>query len=121
MLLLAKLIGIFILTLGLVYLISAQATRSMLKFWRQGKRFYVAGGLRGIFGTVLILEAGDARLISAVIGFGALFIIFGIAIFIPPYERPLSAIQWFQEKTDLELRLLALPLLGVGVLLLFCI
>jgi len=91
----------------------------MLNCWGDGKRFYIAGVLRILFGTVLLTAASQAKFSPVVIAIGILFILGGLLIFVPPYERPRSAIQWFKERTDLVLRLFALPLLAIGVFLLY--
>jgi len=119
MLLLAKFIAIFVLMIGIIYLLSAKATRAMLDCWGKGKRFYIAGILRILFGTILLLAASQAQNTIVLIAVGILFLIGGILIFATPYEKSESAIQWFKERSNLVLRLFALPLIAIGALLLY--
>jgi small-conductance mechanosensitive channel len=119
MIILVKLIGIFMVCIGVANILNPNLMKKMISFWRQGKRIYAGGLLRLLFGGIFLLSYSRAR-IPGVIGVLGIFIFLaGIAIFILGLEKIKAVLGWWDKKPDFILRLIATLILAIGVLVIY--
>jgi len=119
MLILVRLIGIVIVAVGITFLLSPKLYRRYMAFWEQGRRLY-AGAILGILiGVVLLLAASGCRLVGVVLMLGILCLVEDIIIFALGREKMKSMLKWWQGRSLLVLRLIALIIIAVGALLLY--
>ena len=70
MLILAKLIGIMIISLGIAASLKPELLKQFIAFWTKEKRLYLAGILRIAFGFIILMAAPEAKLFWVVVLFG---------------------------------------------------
>jgi len=121
MVVLVKLIGIFIVIVGIIFLVSPKTMRRFMVFWEKGKRVYIGCMLRILIGIIFLLAASQCRLIGVIVTLGILFIITGSIIFIIGLDRTKIILKWWYGRSLLVLRLIALIPIAVGVLILYSI
>ena len=116
---LIKIIGIVIALVGIVFLFCPKAIKQFMGFVGQGRRLYWVGILRLLFGVILLLGASQCRVIWVVMAMGILFLIGGVMIFTLGLERLRSIIEWWNKRSLMSLRLIALVALALGALLIY--
>jgi len=121
MLILVKLIGIIIVAMGIVFILSPEAMKRVINYWRQGRRLYLVGILRLLIGVILLLNASQCRLVGVVVTLGILILLGGIIIFALGLEKVKSILDWLDKKPLSVLRLMALIALAIGALLLYSV
>lgn len=121
MLILVKLIGIVIVLMGVILLLSPGTMKQLIAFWGQGKRIYMAGILRLLFGAILLLAASQCRLVGVVVILGILMLIGGTLIFVLGLARIKSILNWWDRRTPQVIRLMGLIILAIGALLIYSV
>lgn len=121
MLILAKLIGIYIIIMGIILLVSPKTIKRFVAFFGQGKRIYLAGILRLAFGVILLLAASRCRLVGIVVTLGILTIIGGILVFVLGIERVRALLKWWDKRSPQVIRLFGLVVIAVGALLIYSV
>lgn len=119
MILAMKLVGILIAGVGIFWFIRPDAMKKVLKWLQEGKRSYGIGLLRLAIALVILFAASQSRLPAVAVTLGILFLLSGITVFAIGQEKLFSLFQWWDEQTDLVLRLLALIAVTFGVLILY--
>lgn len=121
MILLARLIGIFLVCVGIVNFINPVVMKKMISFWQKGKRIYAGGLIRVLFGSVLLWASFDFQMKHpCVLAFlGALMVLGGLLIFILGLERMKTMLNWWDKKPLFVLRLMAILALAIGVLVIY--
>ena len=117
MVIVVRVFGIVIVSMGILFLIKPNALKQLVGFVGQGKRLYAAGSLRILIGGVLLFAAPHYQSPEVIIALGILFLAGGIAIFALGLEKIKSLIGWFNKKSLLTLRFLGIVPLVVGILL----
>lgn len=121
MVLIAKLIGLWIVGMGLFFLMRPEKMRAVIGFWRQGKRIYYAGGIRVILGSYFILIASQCRWTVMMIAIGILFVAGGISIFVMGPERAQKLLGWVADQKDFFFQTAAAVIIAFGALLLYAL
>ncbi len=122
MLIFVKIFGIFVIGIGIVYLLNPKIFKPFVNFWIQGNRLYIAGVLRLLIGAIILLSASSqCRWAGVVIGVGILILAGGIIIFILGLAKMKSIISWLNNRPLLILRLIGLITLAVGALLIYSV
>ena len=121
MLILVRIIGVIITVMGIIILLSPKIMKQLIAFFEQGKRLYLAGVLRILFGIVFLLVATQCRLVGVIVVLGILFLIGGILIFTLGLEKSKSILKWWERKSPLVFRLVSLIPIFIGVLILYSI
>lgn len=119
MLILVRIIGIVMVGMGVMYLLKPKTLKQFVAFFEKGRRLYIAGILRIVIGVILLAAASQCRLVGVVLALGVLALIGGIVIFILGLERIKSMLNWWNKRSPLVLRLVALVALALGALLLY--
>jgi uncharacterized protein YjeT (DUF2065 family) len=117
--LVVKIIGIVFVFITIVYFLKPDIMKSLMEFFKQGRRIYFAALLRLVLAVVFLLAAGQCRYFWVIFAFGVLFIISGLLIFILGSERVKSYINWWQKQPLVLLRVMALIGLGLGALIIY--
>lgn len=114
-----KIVGVVFVVIGIIYLIKPGVIKSLMEFFKQGKRLYFAGLIRFALAIVFLLAARECDITWVIVVFGFLFIISGLLIFILGLERLRSMIDWWQKQSLLLLRVIALITLALGAIILY--
>ena len=120
MILLVRLIALILIGVGTVLLVRPGRMVRMVVFWERGKRIYLAGLLRLVFGLVLLFGASECTVPNVVTAFGLLFLLGGLLIFILGPEKSKALMhRWMDQKSDGFRRLLAGVTLAIGITVFF--
>ena len=106
-------LGIVFALAGIVYLLRSDVMKWLMEFFKQGKRMYFAGLIRFALAIVFLVGARECKRFWVIFAFGILFIISGLLVFIIPLEKIKAYIGWWQKKSPLLLRLMALIALAI--------
>lgn len=113
-----KIIGIVFVLVGILYLFKPKAAKSMMGFFKKGIRMYFAGLLRFALGVVFLLAARECRQFWIILGLGIVFLLSGLMIFIVGLKRLKSILEWWQNKSDMLIRIIAvIPIVIGGVII----
>lgn len=121
MLILARFIGLVIIGMGTVITLNPNAFKAIINFWKQGKKIYIAGIARLIFGIIFLLAAQRCRLPRVVSILGVLTIIGGIIIFVIGPQRIQTIFGWWDKRPPLIIRLMGFIALSIGALILYSV
>lgn len=119
MIFLAKLIALFVIILGILFLINPKYIKSYIAYWE--KRIYALGAIRLLLGIILIAAAPQCRWSGMVLFLGILIFVGGILIFTLGKDKMQAWINWWNEKPPHVMRLLFMTTIGFGLLLLYSI
>ena len=119
MVILVKAIGALIAIIGLVFILVPNGIKKAFDFFTTGKKIYMVGILRIIFGIVFLLAASQCRWPEVIRVLGIFFIIAGSFIFILGIRKVKSVIEWWGKKPLLVLRLLSIFALAFGALIIY--
>jgi hypothetical protein len=122
MTLLAKLIGVYIVVMGSLFLLRPKTIRQFIAFWGKGKRLYVVGISRLLIGTVLLLAAPQCRRPWFVFILGILIILLlSMPYFILGEERLKAMFNRWDKRPAVVIRLMGLICLVIGALLIYSV
>jgi hypothetical protein len=119
MLILVRLVGMILVAIGIVFLISPNRIRQWIVFCQKGRKPYMMGLLRILIGVIFLLAASQSRIVWVIVTIGILALLGGITIFILGLERFKSMLRWWQGRSLLFIRLIALLAIAIGVLILY--
>jgi hypothetical protein len=114
-----KIVGIVIVLLAVLFLLKPDITKHLLGFFRRGKRIYLAAVVRLIMAIVFLLAARECDITWVIVVFGVLFLISGLLIFMIGAERIKPMLDWFQNKSPVVIRLVAVIILAVGAIIIY--
>jgi len=114
-----RIIGIIFIIVGLVFILQPNIMKSMLNFFKQGRRLYFAGLIRFALAVVFLLAARECGITWVIAAFGILFLISGLLIFMLGLDRLKSIIEWWQRQPFLLLRVIALLTLLFGAIIIY--
>ena len=116
---LVKLIGIFMASMGITVILNPNVMKKMISYWRQGKRIYIGGLLRAVFGTIFLLSVLQARLPEVIYVLGILFLITALIIFIMGLEKAKAVLGWWDKRPLFILRIMSILVLAIGALVIY--
>lgn len=119
MIMLVRIIGILITCMGLMVVLNPGAMKKMLAFWKQGKRIYLGGLLRVLFGVIFLWSASLARLPVVMGTLGIFLIVAGLFIFILRTEKIKSMLDWWDKKPPSALRIIGILVFAIGALIIY--
>jgi len=88
-----------------------------MEFFKKGRRLYFAGLIRFALAVILLVAARECKNFWVIFGFGILFIISGLLIFVIPLEKLKAYIGWWQKQSPILLRAVSLIALGIGAVI----
>ena len=121
MVIIARLIGVFIVGMGTLIALNPRVFKAILNFWKKDKRIYLAGIARLTFGAIFLLAAPACRLPALVSTLGILMIIGGILIFIIGPARMQVIFGWWEARPLVAMRLMGLIALAIGAIVLYSV
>lgn len=114
-----KAIGIILLVFGVVCLVSPSIIRNLINFAKVGKRIYIGGAIRVIFGILLLLATTSATLPAIPGIIGAIILISGILMFALGLARVHAFMDKFLNLPDNKLRIPPAVTAIIGILLIY--
>ena len=119
MIMLAKIMSVVIVAMGTSIFLNPKVFKYMINFWKKGKNIYIAGIIRLVFGTILLLVASVCRLAGVISVFGVLVIIGGVIIFVLKISKIHEMFNWWEKRDPMVLRLMGIVAIAIGALLLY--
>jgi uncharacterized protein YjeT (DUF2065 family) len=114
-----KVIGTVIVCMGLVYLIEPKVLRGFMRFFAKGSRLYIAALVRFALAIVFFLGARQCGIKWVIVLFGLIFLLSGLLIFMLGLEKAKAIINWYQEQPIFIFRVVAIMVLGVGLIIVY--
>jgi hypothetical protein len=114
-----KIIGIVFVIMAIVCLLKPDVMKKIMEFFKGGKRIYFAGLVRLALAVVFLLSARECRRFWVIFVFGILFLLSGLLVFMIGAEKLRPVLGWFQSKSALFLRVMAVVILAVGALIIY--
>ncbi len=111
--------GILYVIVGVVFFMKPEYVRTVIDFFRAGRRIYAAGALRIVVGGLLIYAAQSALIpwIPRIIGI--LAVIGGVIIYPLGLQRMNAWMDWWKGLSDGKLRIFAVIAEIAGILLVY--
>jgi uncharacterized protein YjeT (DUF2065 family) len=116
---LVKIIGLLIVLEGILFLLKPELLRRIAEFFSQGKRAYIAAGVRIVLGVVFLLAASQCRIVWVIIALGLLLLLSGIVMLTIRHERLKSIINWWRQRSAGVLRIVAVVVAALGIVVLY--
>lgn len=114
-----KSIGILIAVIGVVLVTMPQLALHFIAFAKQGKRVYIGGVVRIVFGGLLIWASPVATIMWIPLVLGIIMVIAGILIFVLGVEKIHRVLTWWETKDEQFRRGWAVAAAVIGVILIY--
>jgi len=114
-----KIIGIIIVSIGIVFLVKPTIMKRIIEFFKKGNRVYVAGVVRFVLAVIFLLGARECGIPWVIALFGILFMLSGLLVFMLGPEKIRRMIDWYQKRSLLFSRVLAAIILAVGAIIIY--
>jgi uncharacterized protein YjeT (DUF2065 family) len=114
-----KIIGVVFVLTAVLYFLKPEVLKTIMEFFKQGKRIYIAGLIRFVLAIVFLLGARECGVTWIIVTFGILFLIGGLLIFILGPAKLRSMIDWWQKRSVLLLRVIALITMAIGAVIIY--
>ena len=114
-----KIIGILFVLLAIFYFLKPDVIKSMIQFFRKGKRIYLAAVMRFALAIVFLLAARECDITWVIATLGIIFLVSGLLIFLLGSKRIKAMFDWWLKQSSLLLRVLALITLAFGAVIIF--
>ena len=118
MIMLVRVLGVVIVGMGVAFLLKPKLYKQYVAFWQPGKRLYLGAILSLLIGVILLLAATQCRLVGFILALGILCLAKGVMLMLRQ-EKMKSVLKWYQARSLLVLRLIALIAIAFGALLLY--
>ncbi len=112
-------IGVLLLVVAVVGLVQPQRIKQFLIWAKEGKRCYMGGVIRILFGALLIIAAPRAHFPYIPMVIGIIMLLAGIAFFVIGLGRIHRMIDWWLEKADNAMRAGLAVVALIGLLLIY--
>jgi len=119
MVIVIKSLGIVFVLIGIAYLLKPDILKTLMGFFKKGKRIYVAGLIRFALAIIFLLAATQCRSPKIVGAFGILFLVSGVLIFVLGPETIRRIFDWYEQQTALVFRIIASVVIAVGAIIIF--
>ncbi len=119
MVIVIKSLGIVFVLIGIAYLLRPDILKTLMSFFKKGKRIYVAGLIRFALAVIFLLAATQCRKPKIVGAFGVLFLLSGVLIFVLGPETIRRIFDWYEQQSALVFRIIASVVIVVGAIIIF--
>jgi len=119
MVIIVRLIGIFMMCVGVLFMLVPEAAKRMIAFWKEGRRIYLAGAVRLVFSVIFLSAVFECRVSWAIYTFGILMLMGGGAIFAMGPEKAKSIIGKVEKMPVKWLRPFSIIIVAAGALILY--
>jgi len=111
--------GIIYIIMGVILFMKPEYVRTLIDFFKVGRRVYIGGAFRIVIGAVLIYAAQKALIpwIPRIIGIIA--VVGGIIIYPLGIQRIHAMMEWWKGSSDNRIRMIAVIAEMVGILLVY--
>lgn len=116
-----KLIGIFMIVMGVIYFVKPSSIKKFINFWKREKNIYYGGAINIVIGLVFLVAASQCIVSWFIVVIGIINLAKGVLIFILGKEKIIDIMNKFYKKPLKELRFLGIIALILGVLLIYSI
>jgi uncharacterized protein YjeT (DUF2065 family) len=114
-----KIIGIFIVLIGILFLLNPDIMKKLMGFMKKGKRIYLAGLLRFTLSVIFLLGAGECNYKWIIAAFGIIFLLSGLLIFALGPENIRRILDWYQNQPAPIFRVIAGIVLACGSVIVY--
>lgn len=115
-----RLVGVICVAVGILYMLRPDAPKRLMEYFKKGSRMYLAGVMRFALAVVFLIGADRCRHKWVIVGFGIVFLISGLLVFMLGPKRLRPMIDWLQKSPALLLRGLGAVALAVGAVICCC-
>lgn len=119
MLLAVNIIGIVLVLIAVGYFLKPDGFKSLIEFYKKGERIYLAALVRFALGVVFLLAARECSKPVVISVLGIAFLIGGMTIVIVGPEKVNKIIGWYQNRSKIFSRFMALLLFAFGILIVY--
>ena len=114
-----KSLGMLFALMGIAYLLRPDIIKTLMGFFKKGKRIYFAGLLRFALAVVFLVAARECRYPWIIIVSGLIFLTGGLLIFLLGPEKIRRILDWYEQQPALIFRVIALVVLAFGAIIIF--
>jgi len=114
-----KLVGMFMLVFGAIYMAKPTIMKDWLNFWKKGKRMHMGGAINILIGIIFLSSASRCDIPWIVIIVGLISLAKGIAIFVLGPAKMIAKAEGFLKKPPKILRNFSVIALALGILLIY--
>ena len=114
-----KSLGILFVLMGITYLLRPDIIKTLMGFFKKGKRIYFAGLIRFALAIVFFVGARECRYFWIIFASGLIFLTGGLLIFLLGPEKIRRILDWYQEQPAIIFRVIALVVLAFGAIIIF--
>ena len=112
-----RLVGVICVAVGILYMLRPDVPRRLMEFFKKGSRMYLVGVIRFALAVVFLVGADRCRHKWVIVGFGIVFLISGLLVFMLGAKRLRAMTDWFGKRPALLLRVLGVIALAVGAVI----
>jgi len=113
-------IGWLIVAEGLLFLLRPALLGPVVRFFNRTFWMYTLSVVRIVLAVIFLLGATQCRIRGIIAGFGILMLIMGFAGLIVKHQMYLSILQWWQERNLATVRLMAVVVMLIGAIIVYC-
>ena len=113
-------VGIAFVFIGMLHLLRPDVSKRIVEFFKKDRRIYLASLIRLALAVVFLLGARDCRSEWSkwvIAGFGILFLISGLVVFMLGPKRLIPVLDWYQRQSSIVIRVIAVIILAVAVVI----
>lgn len=114
-----KSLGVLFVLMGIAYLLRPEIVKRLMEFFKKGKRIYFPGLLRFALAIVFFVGARECRSFWVIFACGIIFLLGGFLIFSLGPDRIRRILDWYVQQSMLIFRVIALIVLGFGLIVVF--
>jgi len=114
-----KIVGIFIIFIGIGYFLKPDIIKQLMIFFKKGNRVYFAAVLRFALAIIFLLGASGCDQKWIIAAFGVLFMISGLLILILGPDKLRQIFDWYQNQPVLLFRIIAVIVLACGAVIVY--
>ncbi len=112
-----KFISIVLLVFGCVLILRPKRFKAILELQREGNRAYIGAVIKTLTGMIFLIVASSCSIPWIVFLFGLLLAAGGIVVFVLKKQVVYKILDWWENKTNKQLKLAGTVFLLMGVLL----
>jgi len=112
-----RLVGVICVAVGILYMLRPDIPRRLMEFFKKGSRMYLVGVIRFALAVVFLVGAEHCRHKWVIVGFGIVFLISGLLVFMLGAKRLRAIIDWLGKRSALLLRGLGVIALAIGAII----
>jgi uncharacterized protein YjeT (DUF2065 family) len=114
-----KLIGVFVISVGLCGLLNPKFMKSLIDILVREEKIYFIGFIRIFLGLVMYIASTNCRMPVVINVIGIFVILKGMILFILDFARIKSMASWWQRRSMWTLRLTTLVIIAIGMLIVY--